>query len=421
MKKILVIDESQLFRDYLKKKLKNYGFEVIVAVSGLDGASKLRSASPDLLITDYHLSRKSAEDLLKEKSEDRNTAKIPVIVTSAKADRDALLEVAQYNVKKFLTKPIRVDALLKAVSEVLNVPVSIDSTPCIIEAHVNEDIIFIEIAQGLNREKIDLLRYKLEELIDLYELRNARLLIMMTSIEVSNADTIKLSALFSTIMEASGAMKRYTKVLTQSDYVREFLESREEYSGIEVTDNLEFAMDGLLGKKANSGGPYLEPGPDARDDVVQTSAPKKKRTESIDMRFQEEHKHAFDLASLGGSIRISIVDDDEVIQELISTAFSDTGFHIDRYSNGREFIDGDKSLESDLVFLDLMMPEMDGFQVLQKLKGVENRPPIIVLSALSKREAVIQALKLGVSSYMIKPLKPQAIRTKASEVLQMNF
>jgi|GEM_PF-4446998 len=68
-----------------------------------------------------------------------------------------------------------------------------------------------------------------------------------------------------------------------------------------------------------------------------------------------------------------------------------------------------------------MMPEMDGFQVLQKLKGVENRPPIIVLSALSKREAVIQALKLGVSSYMIKPLKPQAIRTKASEVLQMNF
>jgi CheY-like chemotaxis protein len=43
MKKILVIDESQLFRDYLKKKLEDYGFEVSVAVSGLDGASKLRS------------------------------------------------------------------------------------------------------------------------------------------------------------------------------------------------------------------------------------------------------------------------------------------------------------------------------------------------------------------------------------------
>ena len=74
-----------------------------------------------------------------------------------------------------------------------------------------------------------------------------------------------------------------------------------------------------------------------------------------------------------------------------------------------------------LVFLDLMMPEMDGFQVLQNIKQIEKRPPIIVLSALSKRETVMQALQLGVSSYMIKPLKPQTIRMKASEILQMNF
>ncbi|MDA3950730.1 MAG: hypothetical protein PF508_16105 [Spirochaeta sp.] len=55
------------------------------------------------------------------------------------------------------------------------------------------------------------------------------------------------------------------------------------------------------------------------------------------------------------------------------------------------------------------------------MKQTEKRPPIIVLSALSKRETVMQALQLGVSSYMIKPLKPQAIRVKASEILQMNF
>lgn len=419
MKKVLVIDESQLFRDYLKKKLEHYGFDVSVAVSGLDGASKLRSLTPDLLITDYHLTRKSAVELLQEKHADPNTKRIPVIVASAKMDRDALVEVARYNVKKFLAKPIRVDALLKAVSETLDVPVSIDTTPCIIEAHVNEDIIFIEVAQGLNREKIDLLHYKIEELRDLYELKSPKVLVMMTSIEVSTADSIKLSALFSTILESTGAMKKYTKVLTQSEYVKEYLESRGEYSGIDVTDSLEVAMDGLLGKK--TGGPILEPGADARDDVVQTSAPKKQKKESINMRFQEEQKHGFDLSSLGDTVRISIVDDDEIIQELIKTAFSDTKFTIDTYGNGRQFLDDGDSLESDLVFLDLMMPEMDGFQVLQKLRETDKRPPIIVLSALSKRETVLQALKLGVSSYMIKPLKPQAIRVKASEVLQMNF
>jgi len=68
-----------------------------------------------------------------------------------------------------------------------------------------------------------------------------------------------------------------------------------------------------------------------------------------------------------------------------------------------------------------MMPEMNGFQVLETLKGKDLRLPIIVLSALSKRETVVQALKMGVSSYIIKPLKPHDIRNKASEILGLNF
>ena len=420
MKKVLVIDESQLFRDYLKKKLEDYGFEVDVAVSGLDGGSKLRGSLPDLLITDYNLSRKSAVDLLKEKHQDPNARDIPVIMASAKVDRDALMEVARYNVRKFLTKPIRVDALLKAVSETLSVPVSIDTTPCIVEAHVNEDIMFIEVAQGLNREKVDLLRYKIHELLDLYELKNPKVLVLMTSIEVSTADSIKLSALFSTILEATGAMKRYFKVLTRSAYVREFLESRGDYSGIEVSGNLEDAMDGLLGRKVVSG-PILTQVSDAREDVVARSAPKKQKGEAINMRFQEEQRSSFELSSLGDSVRISIVDDDEVIQELIRSSFADTRVQIHAYGNGREFLDDEGALDSDLVFLDLMMPEMNGFQVLETLKARELRLPIIVLSALSKRETVVQALKMGVSSYIIKPLKPADVRNKASEILGLNF
>ncbi len=420
MKKVLVIDESQLFRDYLKKKLEDYGFTVDVAVSGLDGSSKLRTSLPDLLITDYNLSRKSAVELLKEKHDNPNTKEIPVIMASAKVDRDALMGVARYNVRKFLTKPIRVDALLKAVSETLNVPVSIDTTPCIVEAHVNEDIMFIEVAQGLNREKIDLLRYKIHELLDLYELKTPKILVLMTSIEVSTADSIKLQSLFSSVLEVSGTSKRNIKVLTRSSYVREYLESRSEFAGIGVSDNLEDAMDGLLGRKV--GGPVLEPGPDSRDDVLGTSAPKKKRGESINMRFQEEQQNSsFELSSLGDSTRISIVDDDEVIQELIRSSFADTRVQIHAYGNGRAFLDDEEALDSDLVFLDLMMPEMNGFQVLETLKGKDLRLPIIVLSALSKRETVVQALKMGVSSYIIKPLKPHDIRNKASEILGLNF
>ncbi len=422
MKKILVIDESQLFREYLKKTLRYYGFDVATAVSGLDGGSKIRSVNPDLIITDYQLSRKSAAEMLREKNEDPNIRHIPVIIASAKVDRDALVEIARYNVKKLLRKPINVDTLLQSVSEVMGVPISIDETPCIIETHVNEDILFIEIAQGLNREKIDLLRYKLRELLELYELKMPKVLVMMTSIEVSTTDSIKLNTLFSTILNTTGTMKKYTKVLTQSEYVREFLDNRQEYEGIEVTDSLEQAMDGLLVKKGDTQ-EHDRKGEGSVNfaNVVQASAPKKQREESINLRFKAEQTHNFDLASLGDSIRISIVDDDEIIQELIKTAFSDTRFVIDRYNNGREFLDGVNGMNSDLVFLDLLMPEVDGFQVLQQLSERERHPPVIVLSALSKRETILQTLQLGVSSYMIKPLKPQTIRQKASEILQLNF
>ena len=155
--------------------------------------------------------------------------------------------------------------------------------------------------------------------------------------------------------------------------------------------------------------------------LVARSAPKKQREETINMRFQDEHHSGFELSTLGDTVHISIVDDDIVIQELIKTAFADTNARIETYGNGRLFLDSADGYKSDLVFLDLMMPELNGFQVLQKLQEDGVRLPIIVLSALTKRETVLEALKMGVSSYMTKPLNVQAIRTKATEILQMNF
>lgn len=65
-----------------------------------------------------------------------------------------------------------------------------------------------------------------------------------------------------------------------------------------------------------------------------------------------------------------------------------------------------------------MMPGMNGFEVLKNLRSRGITTPIIVLSAISQREAVLKVLSAGVKSYMIKPLKPDAILKKAIEILQ---
>lgn len=139
------------------------------------------------------------------------------------------------------------------------------------------------------------------------------------------------------------------------------------------------------------------------------------------MRFESERPESYNLSELEGSIRIAVVDDDLVIQELIKTAFSDTQFEISSYSNGREFTDDPDALSHDLIFLDLLMPEMSGFQVLEALQNQGRKVPIIVLSALSKRDSVVKALQYGVLSYLVKPLQPEAVRRKAAEVLRLNF
>jgi DNA-binding response OmpR family regulator len=421
MKKILVVDESALFRDYLGKKLSEYGFDVQFGVNGLDGSVKLRNETPDLLIMDYYLSRKSSVDLLQTKRSDPNTAPIPVIMISSKVDRDKILEVAQYNVRKFFTKPVKIDALLKAISELLGVSITMDDTPCILEAHFNDEILFIEIAEGLNKEKIELLRYKIAELVDLYEVSAPKVLVMMSNIKVTADDSLKLGSLFSILTDASKIKHRFVKVLTNSDIVKKFVSSRPEYAEIEVTNNLEQAMDGLLGRKT---GTFL----DGKSNTVQAeflkaAVPKKAREESIHLHFQDEVKTAttFDLTELDRNVRISVVDDDVIIQELIKVAFSDTSFTILTYDNGRKFMDDSESRNVDLIFLDLMMPEMDGFQVMEELSRNPTDARIIVLSALSKRETVLKALRFGVTSYLIKPLKPEGIRRKAIEVLKMNF
>ncbi len=418
VKKILVIDESKLFREFLSQKLTEFGFEVAVGVNGLDGAAKLRREMPDLVIMDYYLSRTSSIELLQRKRDDPNTASIPVIMASGKVDREKLLQVARYNVRKFFTKPVRIDALAKSISEILGVTLDLDSTPCIIEAHINDEILFVEVAQGLNKEKIELLRYKIVELMELYEVKNPRILLIMSSISVGPDDSIKLAALLQTIIENTRAKPRQVKVLTNSEYVREFISERSEYEGVEVTNNLESAMDGLLGKKAGS---YIDrDSKTVHQDFLQTSAPRSGKQESIGMKFEEE-RAGFDPGPVGSAASIAIVDDDFVIREMVKAVLGDMGPSIREFENGKEFMDDPKHGEFDLVLLDLMMPEMDGFGVMQALEETGVRVPVIVLSALSQRETVVKAMQFGVTSYLIKPLEPESVLNKAREVLQANF
>ncbi len=422
MKKVLVIEESALLREFYNRQLTEHGFEVVVAVNGLDGIAKLRREVPDLLIMDYFLSRASGPDVLARKDSDPNAKDVPVIMISEPLSREAFVQIAGYNVKKFFNKPVKLDDLLRAVADCLDVTINIDDTPSLVEAHVNDQVLFIEIAQGLNREKIELLRYRVQELLNLHEVRSPRVLLMMASVEVNldSGDGGKLKTLFNNVMDVTGVPAKQIKILTRSEGIRKFINANADFSGLEVAETLEQAMDGLFGRKT---GNYVEKGSGrAQDHVLRSESPRKSGTESFNMRFSSEAAAATDeFSEMRRTANVAVVDDDEIIQELIKTAFEDSGVTVSAYSDGQEFTDDPQSGKKDLVFLDLLMPRKDGFSVLNELRGQSDSPPVIVLSAVSQRDAVIKAMQLGVKSYLIKPLKPENVLRKAVEVLGSNF
>jgi len=428
--KILVIDGSDLFRSYLRDRLGEI-FEVETAINGLDGVSKLRTFLPDLLVMDQELKRKSSRELLEEKNRNPNTADIPVLLTSKKIDRNRLLELVPFRIRKVLMKPLKIDALFEALNEILGTRLRVDETPCIVEAHVNDNIVFIEIAKGINREKTDLLRFKIAELVELYQIRSPRILVMMSDIELSFVDGHNVEHLLRVIVEHAQGKGRHVKILTISTFMREFVKGRPEFRDIEVLSNLQFAMDGLLVD--------YDPSVDDKDRAAELISERILSAqdpagggETIEMRFRAEGggrrtadataaDTLVDGGSAGEGLVIAVVDDDFVIQELVKTTFSAIEASVSAFSDGREFMDNARARDWDLVFLDLLMPGMDGFEVLKRLRGEGNDVPVIILSAVTQREAVVKTMEAGVKSYLVKPLKPDQIMKKTLEILKANF
>ena len=415
--KILVIDESKLIRDYLGRKLADLGFEPILAQNGFEGGLKMRGSAPDLIIMDYVLSRVSAVQLLEQKAQDPNFRDIPVMLLAMQLTRERLLELARFRIRKFFAKPLKIDAVIKAISEILGVALEVDSTPCLVDVHFNDGILFVEIARGLNREKIELLPYKIKEVLGLYRVRIPKVLIMMTDIRLAEGETVKLNDMIAAIRTETGTPWKGMRLLTTADNVKTALSKMPEYANLEIADDITRAMDGLTGVKISD---FIEEGLSAvKQDLLQPGEAAKGSALSIRMQLDGEPEPA-EPARLTG-MTIAVVDDDIVIRSLVKTAFSRLGCRVKEYENGRSFLEDLGDPLPSLVFLDLLMPETDGFTVLAALSERKIEVPVVVLSALSKKETVVKAAKAGVKSYMIKPIKPEQILQKAVEILKANF
>jgi two-component system OmpR family response regulator len=119
--------------------------------------------------------------------------------------------------------------------------------------------------------------------------------------------------------------------------------------------------------------------------------------------------------------RILVVDDEEHITELLAMALGYQGFEVERAATGREALDAIGRRTPDLVVLDVMMPDLDGFEVARRLRldeGAATRVPIIFLTAKDTTQDKVQGLRLGSDDYVTKPFSIEELIERVKAVLR---
>jgi two-component system response regulator PilR (NtrC family) len=102
---------------------------------------------------------------------------------------------------------------------------------------------------------------------------------------------------------------------------------------------------------------------------------------------------------------IHIIDDEPIIYEVLQDILTSEGYAVEISTNGEEALDKHSSLDVDLILLDLLMPGMDGIEVLKRLKKIDPQVVVIIITAYASIESAISAMKTGAYDYIQKPFK----------------
>jgi signal transduction histidine kinase len=124
----------------------------------------------------------------------------------------------------------------------------------------------------------------------------------------------------------------------------------------------------------------------------------------------------------GAGSLVLIVDDDRNAREGLEAILANAAYRFELATNGQEAIDKALALSPDVILLDVMMPEMDGFEVCRRIR---ERPetaevPIIILTALDDQQTMLKGLAAGADDFLTKPVNRHELRARVGTITRLN-
>ena len=117
-------------------------------------------------------------------------------------------------------------------------------------------------------------------------------------------------------------------------------------------------------------------------------------------------------------MKLLIVDDSSVIRKAIESFVKDMPLEIvGQAKDGREALSLFRQLKPDIVTLDITMPEMDGLQALKEMLKIDSAARVMIVSALSNQQIVVEALSAGAKHYLNKPFSADSLRMGINKLM----
>ncbi len=117
--------------------------------------------------------------------------------------------------------------------------------------------------------------------------------------------------------------------------------------------------------------------------------------------------------------RILVVEDDPSIQLLLQHVLGSAGYHIRSVESGAAALAALEEDDIDLLVLDLMLPDMDGYDVCQRIReDLQSTLPIIMVTALNQPQRIVEGLSVGADDYLAKPFFPEELLARVQRLLQ---
>lgn len=120
-------------------------------------------------------------------------------------------------------------------------------------------------------------------------------------------------------------------------------------------------------------------------------------------------------------MKILLAEDEIDLNNIVTKYLKKNGYSVESVFNGEEALDYLEYDEYDLIILDIMMPKINGFEVIKKLRGKGNHTPILLLTARNSSEDKVKGLDLGADDYIVKPFDFNELTARIRTIVRRRY